>query len=124
MNKDFDFGHIGKRTPYTTPDGFFDQLEDSIWKELKDDFRKEVDGNADVASMKPHSVRKSAKLRLLVRSAIAVAASIVLAFVVGMGFSKTDTATINDVDQAFSQLSSDDQAYLLSVYQDDVFLNE
>ena len=28
------------------------------------------------------------------------------------------------VDQAFAQLSSADQAYLLSVYQEDVFLDE
>ena len=30
---------------------------------------------------------------------------------------------IQEVDQAFAQLSSADQAYLLSVYQEDVFLN-
>lgn len=131
MNKDFDFDHIGKRTPYTTPDGFFDELEDDIWKEVKGDFQKEEndasrdeDGNAVVMPTKPQAQRKPTKLRLLVRSAIAVAASIALVLVIGMNFSKTDTATINDVDQAFSQLTTDDQAYLLNIYQEDVFLDE
>ncbi len=124
MNKEFDFDHIGKRTPYTAPDGFFDQLEDDIWKEVKGDFQKKEDNKIVVVSMKPQAGRKSAKLRLLMRSAIAVAASIALVLVIGMNFSKTNAATINDVDQAFSQLTTDDQAYLLNVYQEDVFLNE
>ena len=131
MNKDFDFDHIGKRMPYTTPDGFFDQLEDDIWKEVKENFQKEADdspreedGNAVVVPMKSQSEHKPTKLRLLLRRAIAVAASIAIVLVIGMKFSKTDTPTINDVDQAFSQLTTDDQAYLLNVYQEDVFLNE
>ena len=131
MNKDFDFDHIGKRMPYTTPDGFFDQLEDDIWKEVKENFQKEADdspreedGNAVVVPMKSQSEHKPTKLRLLMQRAIAVAASIAIVLVIGMKFSKTDTPTINDVDQAFSQLTTDDQAYLLNVYQEDVFLNE
>ncbi len=108
MNKEFDFAKIGKQMPYTTPDGFFDQLEEDIWKEVKNDCQKE----------------KPAKLRFLMRGMIAVAASIALLLVVNMNFSKPASASVNDVDQAFSQLTTDDQAYLLSVYQEDVFINE
>ena len=106
--KEFDFDHIGKRMPYSTPYGFFDQLEDDIWKEVQTDC---------------HS-RKPAKTRLIMRSVIAVAASVALLFVVHMNFTKPSSISANDVDQAFSQLTTDDQAYLLSVYQDDVFINE
>ncbi len=123
MNKEFDFNHIGKRMPYTTPDEFFDNLEDGIWREMKGDFQKKANVNAVVAE-KAQIVRKPAKLRLVMRSAIAVAASIALLFVVGLNFYKTDNASINDVDQAFSQLTTEDQAYLLNVYQEDVFINE
>jgi len=123
MNKEFDFNHIGKRMPYTTPDDFFDQLEDDIWKEMKNDFKNEEEGNAAVAE-KPQVRRKSAKLHIFMRSAIAVAASIAVLFVIGMNFSKSGEASINDVDQAFSQLTTDDQTYLLNVYQEDVFINE
>ncbi len=123
MNKEFDFDHIGKRMPYTTPNEFFDQLEDDIWREMKDDFKNEEEGNA-AAAEKPQVGRKSAKLHIFMRSAIAVAASIAVLFVIGINFSKSDETSINDVDQAFSQLTTDDQTYLLSVYQEDVFINE
>ncbi len=122
MNE-FDFNHIGKRMPYTTPDGFFDQLEDNIWKEVKNDCQEKENGNTVVMKTR-QAGRKSAKTYLLIRSLIAVAASIALLLIVHMNFSKTDSVSANDVDQAFSQLTTDDQAYLLSVYQDDVFINE
>ena len=108
MNKEFDFDNIGKQMPYTTPDGFFDHLEEDIWKEVKNDCQKE----------------KPAKMRILMRSMIAVAASIALLLVINMNFSTPASASVNDVDQVFSQLTTDDQAYLLSIYQEDVFINE
>ena len=42
-------------------------------------------------------------------STIAVAASIALLLILHMNISKTNPATINDVDQAFCQLSTEDQ---------------
>ena len=100
MNKEFDFGHIGKRMPYSIPDGFFDQLEEDIRKEVK-----------------------PAKSHSLLRTVLAVAASVAL-IVISMNFPKSDKVSINDVDQAFSQLTADDQDYLLDIYQEDVFINE
>lgn len=135
-NKEFDFDKIGKQMPYTTPDGFFDKLEDDIWTEVKDDFlgqkndcQEQKDDNLEqkndkTAAKTKLQERKPAKLRLLMRSVFAVAASIALVLVIHMNFSKPNDASINDVDQAFSQLTTDDQAYLLNIYQDDVFINE
>ncbi len=100
MNKEFDFGHIGKRMPYSIPDGFFDQLEEDIRKEVK-----------------------PAKSHSLLRTVLAVAASVAL-IAISMNFPKSDKVSINDVDQAFSQLTADDQDYLLDIYQEDVFINE
>lgn len=123
MNKDFDFDKVGKRMPYTTPDGFFDKLEDDIWKEVRNDSQGKQ--NSITATVETHqAVRKSTKLQIFMRSAIAVAASIALLVVINMNFSKSNGTSINDVDQAFSQLTTDDQAYLLNIYQDDVFINE
>lgn len=100
MNKEFDFAKIGKQMPYTTPDGFFDQLEEDIRKEVK-----------------------PAKSHSLLRTVLAVAASVAL-IAISMNFPKSDKVSINDVDQAFSQLTADDQDYLLDIYQEDVFINE
>ena len=133
MNKDFDFDKIGKRMPYDTPDGFFDKLEDDIWNKVKDDYLEKEDNDKDSKGKLSQSKasegmvakpRKSAKLRLLIRSVIAVAAAVAIGFIINLSFFKPSPTTLNDVDQAFSQLTTADQAYLMNVYQDDVFMNE
>lgn len=100
-NKEFDFNNIGKRMPYTTPDGFFNTLEDDIWKEVK-----------------------PANSHIIVRSLIAVVASIAVLIAIYTGMGKPASTSANDVDQAFSQLTAGDQAYLIDIYQNDVFINE
>ena len=47
MEKEFDFDKIGKRMPYQTPDGFFDEMEENIWNEVKGDLL----GTADSADL-------------------------------------------------------------------------
>lgn len=138
MNKEFDFDKIGKRMPYDTPDGFFDKLEENIWDKVKDDYlakgsnEKAADTKASdtkstkamVAETKDAEPHKPTKLRILIRSVIAVAAAVAIGFIINLSFFKPSPTTINDVDQAFSQLTTADQAYLMNVYQDDVFMNE
>ena len=117
----FDFGKVGKRMPYSTPDDFFKDMEANILEQVKDD--------------KPKPVRIQPKKRPLMKviwsAAMAVAASVAVLLVLNIDFaaphsslpSQTDNE-IQAVDQAFAQLSSADQAYLLNVYQEDVFLDE
>ena len=125
MNKEFDFDKIGKRMPYDTPDGFFDKLEDDIWNKVKDDYLELENNEGDsLASTTTSKHRRPAKLRLLIRSVIAVAAAVAIGFIINLSFFKPSPTTLNDVDQAFSQLTTADQAYLMNVYQDDVFINE
>lgn len=122
----FDLDKDKKKVPYTTPDGFFDQLEDSVWQEVKDGFlddRPNDGGEHAIAQTKPSS-RKASKWRVFVGSALAVAASLAVLFIVNLKASQHDTYTANDVDQAFSQLCTDDQTFLLSVYQNDIFISE
>ncbi|MDV3106369.1 hypothetical protein RJT00_08310 [Segatella copri] len=115
----FDFGKVGKRMPYSTPEGFFKEMEANILEQVKND--------------KPKPVRIQPKKRPMVKvvwaAALAVAASVAAVFVLNIDFSASSSQPsqvnngIQEVDQAFAQLSSVDQAYLLSVYQEDVFLN-
>ena len=86
-----------------------------------------------VKNDKPKPVRIQPKKRPLMKviwtAAIAVAASVAVLLVLNIDFSASSSQPsqvnngIQEVDQAFAQLSSADQAYLLSVYQEDVFLN-
>ena len=117
----FDFSKVGKRMPYSTPDDFFKDMEANILEQVKDD--------------KPKPVRIQPKKRPLMKviwtAATAVAASVAVLLILNIDFvaphSSLPSQADNEmqaVDQAFAQLSSADQAYLLDVYQEDVFLDE
>ena len=117
----FDFGKVGKRMPYSTPDDFFKDMEANILEQVKDD--------------KPKPVRIQPKKRPLMKviwaAAMAVAASVAVLLILHIDFAAPHSSLpsqadneMQAVDQAFAQLSSADQAYLLSVYQEDVFLDE
>ena len=117
----FDFSKVGKRMPYSTPEGFFKEMEANILEQVKDD--------------KPKPVRIQPEKRPLMKviwtAAMAVAASVAVLLVLNIDFSAPHSSLpsqadneMQAVDQAFAQLSSADQAYLLDVYQEDVFLDD
>ena len=130
----FDFKQVGKRLPYTTPDGFFKDMEKNILEAVKDDTPQAV-------KIQPQSVKVQPKKRpvfkMIWAAAIAVAASVAVLLVLNIDFAAADSSLasshssqpsqaksdLEQVDQAFAQLSEADQAYLLDVYQEDVFLN-
>lgn len=111
MDTKFDFKQVGKRMPYSTPDGFLKDMESNILEAVKNDT--------------PQPERPVFKV--IWTAALAAAASVALLFVVNMDFSASRSShadsDLQAVDQAFAQLSSADQAFLLDAYQDDVFLN-
>ena len=114
MEQNYDFSHIGKQMPYTVPDGFFDELEENVMKELK-------------GSNTPSGESRKARIvRMTVRTVIAVAACIALLFIVKKALPQGSDATTDDfenVELAFNNLSTDDQDYLLEVYQEEQFLD-
>ena len=109
MEQNYDFSKIGKQMPYTVPDGFFDKLEEDVMNEVK-----------------AQPVRKKAvAIRMAIRTAIAVAACIALFFVVKKVLPQGQNAATDDfekVELAFNNLSTEDQDYLLEVYQEEQFL--
>ena len=117
MDTKFDFKQVGKRMPYSTPDGFLKDMESNILEAVKNDTSQPV-----VVEQKKRPV-----LKVICSAALAAAASVALLFVVNMDFSASRSSQADSdlqaVDQAFAQLSSADQAFLLDAYQDDVFLN-
>lgn len=114
----FDFGKVGKRMPYSTPEGFFKEMEANILEQVKNETQP--------VRIQP---KKRSLRKVIWTAAIAVAASVAVLLVLNIDFSASSSqpsqvnSGIQEVDKAFAQLSSADQAYLLSVYQEDVFLN-
>lgn len=111
MEKEFDFNRIGKRMPYKMPEGFLDEMEANVWQEVQDELPK------------AQHKRKTFRLRVFA-GAMAVAASIALLLVFHPFSPKEETDSFSHVEQAFANLSQEDQAYMLAVYQEDIFMNE
>lgn len=107
MNSDFDFDKIGKRMPYITPEGFFDQMEAQVMRQV---------------TVTARPARK--RLRMTVRTMVVAAAAIALLLIVGIRSRSVSPVTVHDVEQAFDQLSAADQDFLRSVYQADIFIHE
>ena len=110
MEHNYDFSKIGKQMPYTVPDGFFDKLEENVMNEVKAQTGK---------------TKKATVIRMAIRAAIAIAACIALFLVVKKALPQGQDATIDDfenVELAFNNLTTDDQDYLLEVYQEELFL--
>ncbi len=110
MEQNYDFSKIGKQMPYTIPDGFFDKLEESVMNEVKAQSAK---------------TKKITVIRMAIRAAIAVAACIALFLVVKKVLPQGQDAVTDDfenVELAFNNLTTDDQDYLLEVYQEELFL--
>ena len=113
MEQNYDFNKIGKQMPYTVPDGFFSKLEDSVmdaWRE-----------NTSAAKAKRAKV-----VRMAIRAALAVAACIALFLIVRQTLLKGQDTAADDFDKvelAFNNLDTEDQDYLLEVYQEELFLD-
>lgn len=109
MKEQFDFNRIDKRLPYTTPDGFFDDVENSVMQRIKQEVR-------------PLKPKRNLHLWYSVAGGLA-AASIAL-LIVFTPFHTQTKKSFEDVEEAFANLSSSDQDYLFATYQYDLFMNE
>ena len=110
MEQNYDFNSVGKKMPYTVPDGFFDQLEEQVMNEVKAEPAKEKKSG------------KGKTIRIAIRTLLAVAACIALFLIVKKALPQGDDTITDDftsVELAFNNLSTEDQDYLLEVYQEE-----
>ena len=96
--------------PYTVPEDFFKTLESNILKQT-------------VESEQTHH-RQKKDMPGIKHALLTIAASVLLFFAIHAIWEETATAMQGNIEQAFDNLSQDDQAYLLETYQDDLFLNQ
>ena len=106
--KQFDFEQVGKRMPYSVPDGFFDKLEADVMQKVNE------------TPAAPNGRKRA--LRIALRAAMAVAASAVLFFALKTTLPKNESVDFESVELAFNNLSTEDQEYLLLVYEQDEFI--
>ena len=120
---------LNKRLPYSVPDGFFDVMEANVMAKIKADAEAGTSVGDDKADtqMWDKRYRKTIKrTRTISLSFLAMAASLLLLFTILSQNAKTaqQTNDMESIDKAFSQLSTDDQTFLMEVYDDDMFLDD
>ena len=118
MKKDFDFDDIGKRTPYCTPDGFFEDMQRRVMER---------------AGVKQ---RRKSHLKLIV-SAVVMMAAILAGFLFVPSLRQMDEVKSSSsntlavdrsngtdpVDTWIKELSDEELEELVSFSENDIFLN-
>lgn len=118
---------LNKRLPYSVPDGFFDVMEANVMAKIKADAGINVGGDKADTQMRDKQYRKTTThTRTISLSILAMAASLMLLFTIFSQSTKTAQQTngMESIDKAFSQLNTDDQAFLMEIYDDDMFLDD
>ena len=118
---------LNKRLPYSVPDGFFDVMEANVMAKIKADAGINVGGDKADSQMRDKQYRKTTThTRTISLSILAMAASLLLLFTIFSQSTKTvqQTNGMESIDMAFSQLNTDDQAFLMEIYDDDMLLDD
>ncbi len=104
MDKNMNMPGIGKRMPYKTPDGVFDDIERNVL--------------SATGCERNHLHR----LRAI---SISVAAAASLALIATFSWHRWPAATdsLAEVQQAFADLDNEDREFLSEIYNEDTFIN-
>lgn len=120
---------LNKRLPYSVPDGFFDVMEANVMAKIKADAEAGTsveDDKADTQMRDKQYCKTTTHTRTISLSLLAMAASLLLLFTILPQSTKTaqQANDLESIDKAFSQLNTDDQAFLMEVYDDYMFLDD
>ena len=106
QQKNFDFSKVGKRMPYTVPSGFFEKMQQSVLAQAKEE-----------AKQQPKRRSRAAMVRYWIGGiATAAAAVVVIYFAAGTTTPVSTTDDFNSVEQAYCNLSTDDQDFMQTLY--------
>lgn len=118
MEQTYNFNQVGKKMPFSMPEGFFDQMQATVLAEVEKEER----------AKRQHKVM----FRRIFVAVASMAACICLAFVIGGTMDKASVpgtpsqshaaASVASVDKAYDNLSSEEQQDLNATYANDVYL--
>jgi len=108
MKNEFDLDKLGKRMPYSTPEGFMDDMEQQVWAQIAADTQQRPKRHWWYAM-----------------AGGLIAASIALLIILNVvPNTRQQVASMEGVEQAFASLSDADQEYLMEVYQEELFIED
>ena len=105
--------------PFAMPTGTMGEIEKNVLSSLSADLAEPIDIPALRTAKKQ---RRRTVVRRMFIATSAAAAIVALAFFLHRPETPQPACTLNDVEEAYSQLSQADQALILSTYSEDVFL--
>ena len=105
MNKEFDFDDIGKKTPYRTPDNFFEDMQQKVME-------RTCGGQ-----------RRKHRLQIMFSTAIAAAAILAGVLFVPSYLRTEDAPAGTSVDKWIHELSDEELEELVNFSENDIFLN-
>ena len=128
MNNEYDFTRVGKQMPYNVPEGFFDEMEDKVWQQVFESEELRMKSEEFPTGQRAAAGTAAANSSLFTLHSsfiyLAIAASIALVVVLNIFPASPSAPSMGDIDQAFAQLTVEDQDYLMAIYQDDVFMDD
>ena len=133
--EELDLDKLPRRMPYTVPEGTFDAIERSVLEAIARE--QQADQVAPIPSLVPTDVSpavptgrtqptRARRLLPWLGSAVAVAAVTVWAVLTLAPHRQAplpEAPTLESVALAFEKLSPADQEFILSTYQDDMYMN-
>ena len=117
MDKNFDFDAIGKRTPYRTPEGFFERMQAETLKRVAEEKRK----------------KKIYRLKVGISAALAIAAMVCAFVFLPMGQTQVDTPAdtsgwiaqfggdVDPMDLYLQGLSDEELQHWIEFSENDIF---
>ena len=100
-----DLENMGKKMPYTVPEGFFEDMEERLMQEVTPEKKKPMLRNAALWT------------------GFAVAASLALLIVLRQVWHNPEDESFEQVEMAFNQLSDSDQELMLEYYDEIDYLD-
>lgn len=127
MAQEYNFNKVGKKMPFSAPDGFFERMQANVLAEVaKEEEAKKVMKIRMTAQARSHRKAKMIRLYMAVAS---IAACVCLVLLVGRSFfgsgaveTQHSAASVATVDKAYDNLSTDEQQELNATYANDVYL--
>lgn len=106
--------------PYRMPENFLQDMEASVMKRIQAGEDEPAPATVQ-ASLPLKANRDHSRFRILFRSAVSAAAVATLFIVCYNTMRPKPTNSYKDIERAFDNLSSDDQAFMISTYSNDAF---
>ncbi len=121
MKKTFDFNQVGKKMPYQVPDGFFAQMEEKVMTEIRSEQQTPQEDQSTQEGQ-----NKKIVMKVMLRATLSAAAVVALFFIIrnNMPINETQTDSFAKVELAYDKLTTEDQEFLLQIYEEDPFINE